>query len=163
MNNVGKVRGLSISRLPGGTYPIHVVAGERVAVTQVQMDWMGPAGTIYLCWGLKGGADFNNGAGLENQQFAWAAIAVPESRTSYTTINRTVSAPLTILSTMRSGVLYDTFIWLSTSSDPSQQALQSNMVQRDSGGGLIDTDGGVVSVDVLVSKARNLNVAYAKV
>ncbi|MFA5187617.1 MAG: hypothetical protein WC551_14145 [Patescibacteria group bacterium] len=163
MNNVGKVRGLSVARLPGGTYPIRVVAGERVAVNTVQMDWMGQAGTIYLCWGLKGGTDFNNGAGLEQLQFASAPISVPDSRTSYTTINRTVSAPLTIIAAMRSGVLYDTFIWLSTSSDPSQQAIQSNMVQRDSGGALIDVDGGVVSVDVLVSKARNLNVAYAKV
>ncbi|MDP2323981.1 MAG: hypothetical protein Q8N51_08125, partial [Gammaproteobacteria bacterium] len=65
----GKVRGLSIARLPGGVYPIHVVYGERVAVTQMMMDWMGPAGTVYLCWGLKRGAllgvNFDNGAGLE--------------------------------------------------------------------------------------------------
>jgi hypothetical protein len=157
----GLVTGLEIfdreyARLPeGGPYPIRVVAGDKVKITHSVFDYVGPAQTLWLCWGLKEGTDFNNGAALApmpNGVFASASFTVPEC-TSKTHIDHTnVNPVLTILPAMLSKV-YTTFKWIST----KNTSLESDMPS----GTPIGHDD--ATVQVMTTEVTGLDVAYVKV
>ena len=104
--------------LPGTQIPIYVIRGERVAVTICRFEWQGPARTVYFCWGLKGGKDFNNGQALEGgpNKFAYAAVSVPNSPGVWTWVNQAavenINAVLDIDTSIRENVNYDTFYWI---------------------------------------------------
>ena len=152
--------GLQYSALPGA-YPITVVPGDRVIVDQVSLDWTGPAKTLFICWGIKAGADFNNGQGLLGgpSYFAAASFTVPNAPGVWTgLILRTVNAPLVIPPGIVAGVIYDTFDWISYTGT----ALQVEMVLPESGANP-DLDNGILLGATPLERIREFNVRYVKV
>jgi len=150
----GSIRGLEVfdrefAALPG-SYPIKVVAGEKIVVNRVTFQYIGPAQTLWVCWGLKRGTDFNNGDGLEQKVFASASFSVPNC-TAWTPIDRTVSAVLTITPAMLPDI-YDCHNWIAT----ENTALESKIV-------LIDPSPDADIVKIMRQEIQNLEVAYAKV
>ena len=152
--------GSQISRLAeGGPYPIPVVPGNTVAVYKSVFDYTGPAATLYVCWGLKAGGNFNNGAGLAGgaSWYSFMTMSVPATGVNqFVTFTSPLGASARLVIPDVASAIYDTFIWLSTVASPDE----TKFVQRDSGGGLIDTDAGVIQISqVAKTQARNLQVA----
>ena len=137
---IGRAANLEIGRL-ADSYPIRVRVGDRVRANQVKFRYWGPAGTIYLCWGLrKGSGDFNNGDNLAGGARAIGSAAVSVGAGTELLVNTAIAADLVIPST-RAGN-YATYIWLSTESS----ARESAFVRRHgSSDGLITIDGSVTS------------------
>lgn len=133
-----------------GAYPIKVVVGDKVAVNRVTFQYIGPAQTLWVCWGLKRGTDFNNGEGLEAGVFASASFSVPLA-TAWTLIDRTVSAVLTITATMRA-VVYDCHNWIAT----ANTSLEAQIL-------LLDPSPDASIVQILPQAVKDLEVGYVKV
>ena len=147
------------SRLGSG-YPLHVVYGDRVRITEVRFEWMGPATTLYWCFGLKNDrAHFENGLGLEGgvDKFAYGVINAPSSSSSWTLVNpKTLQITLLIQSPMRVGITYSTWAWLSFA--PSVN--ESDAVPVEGGDNFIIHDG---TVHISQTAARVLDCNYVKV
>lgn len=150
----GLIRDLGVfnreyAALNPATFPIKVVLGEKVAVNRATFQYIGPAQTLWVCWGLKKGTgNFSNGANLMAGVFASASISVPLS-TAWTAKDLTFSAVLTIIAAMTASV-YDTYVWISK----ANTSLEADLL-------VIDTDAGVVQI--LGQAVKDMQVAYAKV
>jgi len=139
--------------------PIEVFAGDKVRVNRVVFKYAGPAATIYLCWGMILGTDFNNGAALAPaHHFASAAISVPDCP-DFIHFDKPIAADLVISAEIPSA-LYDTWKWLAYA--PTDQ--QAQFVYRaGTHEGLIDPDHGVIGVMADEGEAKDLDVSYVKV
>jgi len=158
VENLGGIRisGGGIGALPG-SYPISVYVENVVRANQVTFTYQGPAGVLYLCWGLKAGTgDFNNGANLEGGMWTSTPIYVMESLTPTQFPVYNISADLLITANMRTGRTYDTYIWFSTNNSTQE----ANMLKRlGASERLIDTDSGIVKINSELA-AGSLSVGY---
>jgi len=155
----GEIRNLSAfsreyATLPGTIIPVRVVTGDSVRVTTVQFQWKGPAKTVYFCWGLKQGTDFNNGAALEGgaTKFASAAIAVAASLGVWSATKvYTIAATLLIDSSIRMGIVFDTWKWVAQSATANESQIYR-----------IDVDAGTVQT-FIEEAVQFLDCNYVKV
>lgn len=144
----GAVRSaLGYSTLPGTVLPVNVTLGDILAVTRVEFEWQGPARTLYLCFGLKQGEDFNNGAGLEGgaSKFGYAAVSVPASTGKFTKYAFDIDARLNIDSSIRMGVIFDTWKWIAKT--PTTDESQTYVIDVDAGTVVTSTYEGVQNLD----------------
>ena len=145
-----------------GQQQIQVKPGQTVKVWKVQFEWLGPATPIFVCWGLKKGTgSFNNGQNLVGGPTSFGSATITPFAVSAWAAQESgsIDASLVIPASTPPAV-YDTYIWLSY----QQSANELSFVQRDTGGGLLDTDAAlinVVSAIPAVGQARMLNVGYA--
>jgi hypothetical protein len=154
-----RLSGGPVGALNPGDFPISVFPGDRVAANRVVLDYMGPAGTVYICWGLRAGGSYNNGGDLvPAHNFASAAISVPNSPGAFYHVDQAISAILLIPDTPPAN--YGTYIWLahSVSDQESQFLLRAGTSQ-----GLIDQDSGVILVLESLWYAKSMQIAYGKV
>ena len=132
--------------------PIQVAVGEQVKVTVVELDWQGPARTIYFGWGLRKENATRISNGLEGGKAAWAAIQMPSSIGVWTGKKKySVNAVLTIDSTMRPNITYDTIKWVS-----SEQVIDDTKVYMQ------DYDTGVIKISTFEG-VRSIDCNYIKV
>lgn len=137
----------AISALNPGQLPIKVYPGDGLNVTATSYRYKGPGGTLFVCWGLKlGTGNFNDGNNLQGgpQYFASKSLLVTASDVlSQTIVTSLPGSPLPIMSSFVPPSLYDTYVWVATSSS----SFEGYFIKRyNASEGLIDTDFGVLQV-----------------
>ncbi len=158
-----RVGSFSVGALNPGSLPLKRVYGQgQVSITEMQCDYQGPGGTLYVIFGFKKGTgDFNNGQNLLDGIFQFQAVGMPVSPSAPQHVTLSMASMLSMykLPSAVVGRKYDAYVWMST--EPS--ADESKFVRRldNPAAGVIDTDAGVLEIVSDVAKAGGMNVRWA--
>ena len=101
--------------------PPAIRPGDRVTLSAISFEFMGPAGQLYVCWGLKRQVivDFDNGAGLLAGLWAAGGAINVEAATTWTKYSvdpsKLATKPVLYLDPVFVvPAVYTTFVWVSS-------------------------------------------------
>ena len=125
-----------IEALNPGSFPLVVAEGSIVSITTIEINYQGPGGPLWLCWGLKAGTgNFNNGANLFGGTFASYPVNVLRAYPPNSIYQAIVVNARHIIPVGASGRTFDTYIWIAEVSTADETQILA-----------IDTDAGVIQV-----------------